>query len=128
MQFCLVHVLKLRCVVRHLLPLRVHDVSAQRFRSLKDCYDSVNVITVSDRRVIDTSGNQKRLFVAQTLSVLTCSLSVHLRPCTVFCMKETCSAQASDRHGHSELVHRIEALLAACTRSGRAQNAPCSVA
>jgi hypothetical protein len=37
----------------------------------EDCYDSVNVITVSDRRVIDTSGNQKRLFVAQTLSVLT---------------------------------------------------------
>jgi hypothetical protein len=26
----------------------------------EDCYDSVNVITVSDRRVIDTSGNQKR--------------------------------------------------------------------
>jgi hypothetical protein len=37
----------------------------------EDCYDSVNVITVSDRRVIDTSGNQKRLFVAQTLSLLT---------------------------------------------------------
>jgi hypothetical protein len=37
----------------------------------EDWYDTVNVIAVSDRRVIDTSGNQKRLFVAQTLSVLT---------------------------------------------------------
>jgi hypothetical protein len=37
----------------------------------EDCYDSVSVIAVSDRRVIDTSGNQKRLVVAQTLSVLT---------------------------------------------------------